>query len=131
MSLVSTIEALQKRPLTAEEINNIGDLQSIYQINDSDPLVIVLALMARSQLVVSTMPELLQQKVDHTIELHRTLLMEQSSLVSKQLILSIAQNLKVQGIGWRAGAARYAGAFVAGMVVATILFHWVPHWANI
>jgi hypothetical protein len=122
MSLVSTVEALQKRPCTPEEISNLAELQNLYRISDDDPLIVVLALMARSQLMVGTLPDLLQQKAIETIELHRTVLREQSVLISKELITTIAQNIQSMSVGWKVGWIRYASFFVAGMVTSALVF---------
>lgn len=127
MSLVSAVEALQRRPLTQEERTNLADLQSIHHIHDDDPLIVVLALMARSQLLVGTLPELLQQKAIETIELHRTTLREQSVLISKELISTVAQNIQAANLGWRVGLVRYAMCFVAGMIFCALATPGIRH----
>lgn len=89
MRLASTIEALQKRPLTTAELATLNEFQRTFEIDDDDPLVVVLAMMARTQIAVDSVPNILQQKVDETIELHRTVLREQSTLIAKELLQDI------------------------------------------
>lgn len=121
MSLVATVEALMKRPLTVEEMENLADFQRINGIDDSDPLLVVLALMAKSQLAVESLPALLQQKAIETIELHRQTLREQSTLIAKELITALAQNIESANVDWKARWLRYAGCFVGGAMMAAAL----------
>ena len=129
MNLVTSVEALLKRKLTPEEVANMAELQTFYKIYDDDPLLIVVAMMARTQIIAETLPNLLQQKVNETIELHRTLMREQSILMSKELIATIAEQIKVANmglhstkIGWRSGWIRYAGCVVGGGLLFAVAF---------
>ena len=116
--LVSTLEALMKRPLTPEEIGNMAEFQSMNGNHDTDPLLVVLAMMAKNQLIVEALPELLQQKALETIELHRQTLRDQSTLIAKDLITAIAQNIESAAITrW----IRYTGCFVGGAVFAALM----------
>jgi hypothetical protein len=126
MSLVSIVEALQKRPLTTEETGTLNEFQQFFKIDDEDPLMVVLALMARSQLIVETVPGLLQQKVDATIELHRMALREQAVLVAKELVSSVASELQMVGknktVWWQ-----YAGFFFSGVVCVVGAIGWIKY----
>lgn len=116
--LVSTLETLMKRPLTPEEIGNMAEFQRLNEIDDTDPLLVVLAMMAKNQLIVEALPELLQQKALETIELHRQTLRDQSTLIAKDLITAIAQNIESAAIErW----IRYTGCFVGGAVFAALM----------
>lgn len=98
MSLISNVEALKKQPLTAEEVAMLQEFQRLWHLDDDDPLNVVLAMMARSQMVIETAPLLLQQGVEQTIELHRTNLRTQAVLTAKEVISDISHLLlKQQG----------------------------------
>lgn len=122
MNLVAHIEALKKSPLTNEEANMVREFQSQFEIDDDDPLIVVLAIMIRSQLIIDTAPDLLQQKVTETIELHRSNLREQAVLSAKELVGDIAATLMRQqtalGEIWRLRLI-WAGV---GAGVAAVLF---------
>lgn len=122
MSLISTMEVLLKRPLVNEEVANLADFQRLYSIGDDDPLIVVLAMMARSQIMVSTLPDLLQQKATETIELHRLVLREQSTLIAKELITTLAQNIESANVDWKVRWLRYVACFVCGAIAAAIVF---------
>ena len=128
MSLVSNDEALKKQPLTAEEGVMLQAFQHQFGLDDDDPLNVVLAMMARSQMIVETAPTLLQQKVEQTIELHRTNLREQAVLSAKELIadlsaLLLSQQKDVstiwrQRLGWFGAGA---GAMLLVMSAAVLV----------
>ncbi|WP_304350780.1 hypothetical protein [Comamonas testosteroni] len=128
MSLVTTLEALQKSPLSAEDANKVREFQNQFQIDDEDPLVVVLALMMKSQLIIDSAPDLLQQKVIETIELHKTNLREQAVLSAKELVSDIAATLLHQqknlAVVWRLRlmwAGIGAGAASVLFVLAIVL----------
>lgn len=127
MSLVSQVETLIKRPLTSAEMANLADLQRINGIDDSDPLIVVLALMAKSQIITESLPELLQQKALETIELHRQTLREQSSLIAKELIIEIANSVVLANNHWQARWLRYGGFFVGGALFTAALTYFIRH----
>lgn len=131
MSLVTTVEALQKRPLSPSEVASLNAFQKQFDIDDDDPLMVVLALMARSQIIVDSVPDLLQQKVTETIELHRTLLRDQATLIAKDLIVVLANDIEKTVFNkFKTRALTYAGCFVAGMVLSVIVYaslKFIPH----
>ena len=92
MNLVATVTELSGRVLTSDEVFMLSKFQKKFDIEDDDPLVVVLALMAQSQIILSSAPDLLQQKVVDTIELHRNLLRDQAVIISKELIQVLAES---------------------------------------
>lgn len=122
MSLIASLEALKKSPLSAEEANMVREFQSQFEIDDDDPLIVVLAIMIRSQLIIETAPNLLQQKVNETIELHKTNLREQANLSAKEIVGDIAAALVRQQSNMSAvwHIRLIWGAIGAG--IATLLF---------
>ncbi len=86
MSLVATVQTLLKRNLSTDEVQTLNAFQKQFELDDDDPLLVVLSMMACTQIIAEAAPALLQQKVDQTIELHRTALREQAVLVAKDLV---------------------------------------------
>ena len=68
MSLVSIVEKLQNKPLSADDAKALNEFQRTFNIDDDDPLMVVLAMMARSQILVESVPNLLQQKTKEIID---------------------------------------------------------------
>ena len=135
MSLVTTIEALQKRPLTAEEVSTLNEFQQSFKIDDEDPLLVVLALMARSQIIVDSVPSLLQQKVTETIELHRLVLRDQAVLIAKELIATLAEDIGKATIGKatlknQGSWIQYIACFVGGVICYAGITVWISHFAR-
>lgn len=123
-SLLTTVEALQKRPLTASEAESLNEFQRTFQIANDDPLIVVLALLASNQIAFDRAPELLRQKVNETIELHRVVLREQSVLIAKELIVDLGRELQLLVGTARQRWFRYIGFFAAG-TAAGIVVMWV------
>lgn len=131
MSLISTMEALMKRRLTPEESTTLAAFQKSFAIDDEDPLIVVLAMMARSQLILESMPILLQQKSDQTIELHRNVLRDQSVLISKELIAEVAKHVQGSGLSrheslltrWLPVVACFAGGFACFLAGWLVRYH--------
>lgn len=128
MSLVSIVEALQKKPLGADDVAALHDFQRKFDIDDDDPLMVVLALMARSQILIETVPSLLQQKVNETIELHRTVLRDQAVLISKELISDLAKEIEAVNSNWRIIWIRYFCFFIGGVFFASSIFLISRFW---
>jgi len=93
MTLIKTIETLEGRTLSDVERNSLRKFELMFEIGEDDPLNIVLAMMAKNQLKADQLPELLQQKAKETIELHQQTLREQSTLIAKELVVSIGNML--------------------------------------
>lgn len=132
MNLINAVEALQKEPLTAKEVATLQNWQQIFSLADDDPIIVVLAIMVRSQLIIESAPDLLQQKVLETIELHRTNLREQAVLSAKELITDLSAVLLSQqkdvlahwrqrAFGFAAGAATMALCVVTALLLVRVL----------
>lgn len=125
MSLEKSVEILLGRPPTIDERDTLTELQNLHHIGDDDPLVIVLAMMARSQLLFQVLPDILQQKALETIELHRTTLREQSVLISKELITTVAENIhSLNMVSVKTMWFRFAISFLGGMITTGVVA-WV------
>jgi hypothetical protein len=82
-------------------------------------------MMARSQMIIETAPNLLLQKVEQTIELHRTNLREQAMLSAKELIADLSAALlsqqKDMSAIWRQRICWFAGGAASMLVVMGVL----------
>ena len=125
MSLASNVESLIRRKLTADEAMRMSDFQSLFNIANDDPIIVVLAMMAMNQIAADDLPEQLRKHAIETIELHRIVLQEQTLLISKELITTIAGKVKIAGLGVQAALVRYAGFFVAGVIVGMLIMRYV------
>lgn len=124
LSLVQSVKMLmgrEQRELSPEEIKSLGDFQRAHQVDDSDPLILVYALMAKNQVVADTLPNLLQQKITETIEMHRQTLREQSTVIAKELITAIALDIEAVNVNVKTRWTRYAIAFLAGLVMGAAI----------
>lgn len=127
MSLTKAIETLNKRPLTADEATRLTEFQRLYSIDDDDPLIVVLALMAQSQLLLQEAPNLLQQKVLETIELHRTLLRDQAAGIAKELIQTLAGRIQESSRAWQMRWVRYLCFYLGGAISMALLIMAARH----
>lgn len=127
MSLETIIESLQNRPLTKEEAASINEFKRHFHIDDEDPLVVVLALMARSQFILESMPNKLEKKANETIELHRMALRDQSVLIAKELISVLAENMNKktfkQSSNWVINVALFVGGVIFTLLLKVVFKH--------
>ena len=119
-SLADAIQILHGRDLTSLERHSLTKFQELYEINDSDPLVIVLAMMGANRLTLESAPELLQKKAMELIELHRLTLREQATIIAKELITTLAENIydsaRVQNT-WKDRLTEFALVFLVGGLI--------------
>jgi hypothetical protein len=117
MSLAESLSALEGRPLTKEEHEWCRRFEQTYEINDDDPLIVVVAMLVKNQLLLNQAPELLQQKARETIELHRQTLVEQSTLIAKQVLVTVGELIAQSSTGKKLRAMYLAAAFSGGLLV--------------
>jgi hypothetical protein len=127
VSLISIVQSLQKTPLTAEQVESLNEFQRVFDIGEDDPLLVVLAMMSKSQLVLESAPQLLQQKVDATIELHRVALREQAVAISKELITDLSKHIYSFGTNTRKRWLTYFAFYLGGVVSACAMFALVRY----
>lgn len=120
MSLIQTVATLVGRELTTEEITSLANFQRLEGIDDSDPLITVLALMAKSHMIMETLPEKLQKAAVDTIDLHQRTLREQSTILAKDLIVTVLQDLKSAQSDWKSRWMTNMAWFVAGSLLTAI-----------
>ncbi|CAG0992589.1 hypothetical protein RHDC4_02605 [Rhodocyclaceae bacterium] len=127
MNLADTMEQLYNRPLTAEERTVAHRFQDMFEVADGDPLIVVIAMMAKSQMVAETLPDLLLQKAKETIELHQQTLRDQSTLIAKELIVSVGNLAAETAVGRKLRVAwialAFTGGFILGGLVVRLLLH--------
>lgn len=131
MSLLDSIQAIKQRPLTAEEVSHINNFSRMHDIDESDPLVVIMAYLASAQMTYDQMPAQMEKSVRETIELHRTTLREQSMLIAKDLVGNIAQTLEQQSKYKKALIINYLGFFIGGafftILLQIVLQHFLKH----
>ena len=120
-----SIEQLLSRPLTGEEIIGLNNFKQLYDIDDSDPLAIVLALVGANTVLINSMPDLLQQKAKDTIELHRNTLREQSTIIAKELIGTLSSNIAGANASYKTVAIWFAGGSIFGGILTLLVSHWL------
>lgn len=127
MNLSETLEVLSGRALTSEERDRAHKFEQQFEITEDDPLTVVLAMMAQNQLTANQLPDLLQQKAKETIELHQQTLREQSTLIAKELLVSVGNLVAASAVGQKLRLTQFAGVFLVGFIVgglcARILLH--------
>lgn len=117
MSLAKTMEALEGRSLSDAERDSLYKFEQMFEIGEDDPLIVVLAMMAKNHLTVNQLPDLLQQKAKETIELHQQTLREQSTLIAKELVVSIGNLVAGSAVGHKLRLAQFAGCFMGGFIL--------------
>lgn len=122
MSLVSITEALQKGPVSSELAKKLHDYQREFGIDDDDALIAVLAMMARSQVILETVPDELSKRAKETIELHQIVLRKQAGVIAQEMISDVAQLIQQANKPWKTMWKWFAASFFAGLVTATLLF---------
>lgn len=131
MRLAEIVSELYERPLTAAERTQMDNLQTKFKINDADPLIVVLAMMSANAQTVGNAPELVGKKMEETIALHKTVLEDQAVLISKNLIVTIAKQLKETSLTLNSGRSRMtyvlAGA-IPGVIIGATLFAALRHY---
>lgn len=127
MSLEQNVSILMGKPLNADEVSSLNLFQKMNHIDDSDPLIVVLAYMARSHLILEQFPDQLHQKVNETIELHRNTLREQSNLIAKDLVTGIALGLEKSNKYRKFDFFTHLAAFTAGAFCTAFLVLILRH----
>ena len=120
-----SVAELLNRPLTAEEITGLNNFKGRYDIDDSDPLAIVLALVGANTVLMNSMPNLLQQKAADTIESHRSSLREQSTVIAKELIETLSRNIVSAAANSKILAIWFCCGFVFGSFLTLLITHWL------
>jgi hypothetical protein len=132
--LVSALETLKGSALTADEIKMLEEFQRQFSIADDDPINVVLAMMVRSQLILNSAPDLLQQKVNETIELHRTNLREQAIISAKELISDLSAALIAQqqdlSARWRTRAIWYCAGMGTSGAIVLMAYCYRAFWSH-
>ena len=92
--LAECMQVLHGSELTVEEKNSLLRFQDMYEIGDDDPLVVVMAMLGENQMMLESTSDIIFQKAIETIELHQQTLSEQSTLIAKELIVTLSDNIK-------------------------------------
>jgi hypothetical protein len=93
MRLTKIVEELQQRPLTQDEHGILKQFQEQFDIDDDDPITVVLAIMLANKITLDSIPKSFFDQTTNTIELHQQLLRDQSILISKEIISTVSTNI--------------------------------------
>ncbi len=121
MSNLSTaVQILLGRELTTKEKDDLSALQDHHHLHDDDPIVAILSLLGINKILIETIPEKLRKASQDAIAVHEQTLREQSTLIAKELILTIAQTIndkvKEQST-WRNRLVEYALVGLIALIV--------------
>lgn len=89
-TMESAITSIVGRSLTDPERKMLMRLRDQYGYDDNDPLVVVLAMMGAYQIMTEEIPLKLAAAAKETIEVHQQTLRNQSMIVAKDLVGTIA-----------------------------------------
>ena len=117
MTLAKTIEALDGRTLSDVERASLHKFEQMFEIGEDDPLIVVLAMMAKNQLSVDQLPERLEKAAKVTIEMHQQTLREQSTLIAKELVVSIGNLVAGSTVGHKLRLAQLSICFMGGFIL--------------
>jgi ABC-type Fe3+-siderophore transport system permease subunit len=123
-SLFEAVRVLHGRDLSEVEKESLIRFQKIYEIGDDDPLVVVLAMVGAHRILLESVPDVLFQKAMEAIELHQLTLCEQSTLIAKELIITLSQHIKsaMEQEQWKVRWPEYVIAFMIGCSFGGIVF---------
>lgn len=91
LSMESAIAKIVGRILTDEERHMLMVLRDQYGYNDDDPLVVVLAMTGAIKIMAEEIPGKLAAAARETIELHQQTLRNQSMIVARDVVASVAE----------------------------------------
>ncbi|MGS0741455.1 hypothetical protein ACVBEF_06425 [Glaciimonas sp. GG7] len=121
-TMESAIESIIGRTLTDEEAQMLIRLRDRYGYDDGDPLIPVLAMLGAHKILVEEVPKKITDATEKAIELHRSVLRDQSMFVAKDLVGNIA------GLVHASGKSRvwdrmwgFASGVILVLVIAVVL----------
>lgn len=128
-TLAALIERQLGRALTAEEMRMATMVEQEYGYAPDDPLFHVIAFLGAHKVLMEDIPARLKAVADQSIALHKMTLEEQSTIVAKQLVVTIGQLLprksrreQVQEWLWTALIGAASASVVALVVVKGFRF---------
>lgn len=119
------------RDLTMEERQLLIQLRDQYGYDDTDPLVVVLAMTGAIKIIAEDIPNKIKTATTELTELHRMALRQESVTVAKSIVEVVAKEIHSAGairkrrifdalIGGVAG-------FATAAVFAAIFWKFIPH----
>ena len=106
------------RELRPDERQMLLNLRDQYGYDDSDPLVVVLAMMGAYTIVAKEIPDKIREASKSIIETHALVLREQSMVVAKDLVGSIASTIHSEG---RKRKDRWLDGLIGGIIGALLV----------
>lgn len=118
--LVGAVAVLCGRDLTAEESQKLAKFQDQQSIGDDDPIVAILALLGVHKILIEEIPERIKKASQDAITVHEQTLREQSTIVAKELLITLARSINDAARAqrtWRDRAVEYALVAVIAMIL--------------
>lgn len=125
VTMESSVERIVGRPLTKEERQQLNRLRNDWGYSDDDPLVVVLALTGSMSLIAQDIPARIQAASDKIIETHASVLRNQSNLIAKEMVGTIAGLVHNAG---RTRSRRIVEAVACAVVGAVVSFGILWFW---
>lgn len=124
VTMESSVERMVGRPLTKDELQMLIRLRDDWGYSNDDPIVVVLALTGGLTVIANDIPARIQAASDKIIETHATVLRNQSNLIAKEMVGTIAELVHNAGRSRMRRLGEAAACAVAGALV-TFGFTWI------
>ncbi len=97
MSLVESVQILAGgRELTTAEVTNLAKFQKFHEVDDSDPLIISYALMARNQMISDSFLDRLRDEGSKLIALQDLTLRERALIIAQELLIELSRKMELE-----------------------------------
>jgi hypothetical protein len=96
-TMETAIASIVGRPLTDADRQMLIRLRDQYGYDDNDPLVVVLAMTGAIKIMAEEIPEKIRAASKETTELHMAVLRDQSMLVARDVVGSVAGLIHTAG----------------------------------
>lgn len=129
VTMESSVERMVGRPLTKDELQMLIRLRDDWGYSNDDPIVVVLALTGGLTLIANDIPARIQAASDKIIETHATVLRNQSNLIAKEMVGTIAELVhnagrsRLRRLGEAAACVVAGGIFTSAMMWLWLLKH--------
>lgn len=127
MSLVSAVQDFVGHELTGAEATSLAQLQQAYNLDDEDPIIVVLAMLGANRVMLEEAPHALKNVSMQMIELHRQTLLEQSKYTVKSLISVVAQELNETNKTYQKMWAIGVTALLSGCLIGAGIVYLLQH----
>lgn len=97
MSLLESVKILVGgRELTVEEATSLANFQKAHDVDDSDPMIMCYALMAKNQLISDSIADRMRQEGDRVIALQTDTLRERCLMIAQELLIELSRKMELE-----------------------------------